>query len=285
MAEAKPRPGVIGLGMIGGSVAISLARNGLPPSVFDVRTGVSYALEGVPPQLGSPRDLARQSDIVMVAVVDAKQAEDVLVGENGLLTDESAGLVVVLLSRVSLDAVDHLARLCDKHGAVLLDAGVTSGGGEAAREGLVAMVGGAVDDVERALPVLETFTRSVIHCGPLGTGMAAKLARNAAQYGRWAVVQEAATLAAAGSITAETFLRVMEEGAGGCDESLTLMRAHRAGLELSDEQAAAFETLAHKDLSAAQELAAQLDVEVALTNVALARAGAVIRGDVPDRLR
>src|SRR5262245_4110485 len=111
MTDAKLRPGVVGLGMIGSSVATSLARNGLTPSVFDVREGVADALDGVPPQLGSPRDVANQSDIVIVAVVDAAQAEEVLIGEDGLLTDECAGLMVVLLSTVSLEAVQHLARL------------------------------------------------------------------------------------------------------------------------------------------------------------------------------
>jgi 3-hydroxyisobutyrate dehydrogenase-like beta-hydroxyacid dehydrogenase/alkylhydroperoxidase/carboxymuconolactone decarboxylase family protein YurZ len=284
MIEVKLRPGVIGLGMVGGAVASSLAQNGLTPSVFDVREGVSDALDGVPPQLRSPRDVARESDVVMIAVVTAEQAETALVGEEGLLTGDCTGLVVVLLATVTLDAVQHLARLCEQHDAVLLDAGVTTGGGRAEEAGLVAMVGGPVDDVERALPVLEAFTRSVIHCGPLGTGMAAKLARNAAQYGRWAVIQEAATLAAAGGIAPETFLRVMEEGAGGRDESLKWMQSRRAGFTLTDDQVAQIDTLAHKDLSAAQELAAQLDVEVAMTNLARPRAAAVIRGEVPVRL-
>src|SRR5262245_23830098 len=128
MTETELRPGVIGLGMIGGAVAASLARNGLAPSVFDVRDGAAEALEGVPAPLGSPRDVAKQSDVVMIAVVDAQQAEDVLIGEHGMLTDECAGLVVVLLSTVSVDAVKRLARLCHEHEATLIDAGVTSGG-------------------------------------------------------------------------------------------------------------------------------------------------------------
>jgi 3-hydroxyisobutyrate dehydrogenase-like beta-hydroxyacid dehydrogenase len=270
--------------MIGSAVATNLARNGLKPNVFDIRDGASDSLDGVQPQLGSPREVARNSDVVMIAVVNAEQAEDVLVGDDGLLTDDCDGLAVVLLSTVSLKSVHHLAWLCQQRDAVLLDAGVTSGGGQASEDGLVVMVGGADHDVALALPVLRGFARSVIHCGALGTGMAAKLARNTAQYGRWAVMAEAAALAAAGGVPQDRFLQVMEDGADGRDESLTWLRAHRTGVKLSEHEAAPFEELARKDLCAAQKLAGQLGVEVGMTNLAAPRMGAVISGDTSDRL-
>ena len=79
------RAGVIGLGMIGGGVAISLARRGRIPAVYDIRYDVAKNLEGVPAPLASPADVARNSDVVMVAVVSASQAWDVIVGSQGLL--------------------------------------------------------------------------------------------------------------------------------------------------------------------------------------------------------
>jgi alkylhydroperoxidase/carboxymuconolactone decarboxylase family protein YurZ len=174
--------------------------------------------------------------------------------------------------------------LCREQHAVLVDAGVTSGGGQSAPDGLALMVGGPDDVVERAMPVLNGFARSVIHCGALGTGMAAKLARNAAQYGRWVVLQEAAALAAAAGVSPAVFLRVMEEGADGRDESLTWLRAHRSGVQLSEDQIAGFDAMARKDLAAAQDLAAHLGVEVALTNLTPPRIAAVIRGNTAEPL-
>jgi 3-hydroxyisobutyrate dehydrogenase-like beta-hydroxyacid dehydrogenase len=46
----QSRVGVIGLGEIGGGVAVSMARRGRVPSVFDVRRDAAADLEGVPPQ-------------------------------------------------------------------------------------------------------------------------------------------------------------------------------------------------------------------------------------------
>ena len=71
-----------------------------------------------------------------------------------------------------------------------------TGGTVAAKNGLVTMVGGPDEAVQRALPVLEAFSKNVVHCGPLGAGMATKLARNAITYAMWAAVREATSLAA-----------------------------------------------------------------------------------------
>ena len=191
MTAFPPRPGIIGLGYIGGGVAVSLVRSGQIPAVFDVRHDASSALNGVPAQLNSPVEVARISDVVLIAVVTAEQVESVLIGADGLLTEAKPGLVVVLLSTVSLGAVRHLGAICADRGAVLLDAGV-SGGATAYENGLTVMIGGSDDDVQQAMPVLNGFAKAVVHCGPLGAGMVAKLAKNVVTYSSWAVVREAA---------------------------------------------------------------------------------------------
>jgi 3-hydroxyisobutyrate dehydrogenase-like beta-hydroxyacid dehydrogenase len=125
--------------MIGGAVATRLAQTNWPLAVYDVRDGDSDTLPGLPPQLESAREVAECSDVVMIAVVTAEQAEDALIGDGGLLTGDHGELTVVLLSTVTLQAVHRLDRLCRERGAALLDAGVTSGGGRAAEDGLVMM--------------------------------------------------------------------------------------------------------------------------------------------------
>jgi len=271
LTEPTPRAGVIGLGMIGGAVATRPAHTGWPLPVYDVRDGVSDTLPGVPAPHGSAREVAECSDVVIIAVVTPEQATDGLIGRDGLLTGDHGDLTIGLLSTVTLQAVQHLDVVCRERGAVLLDAGVTSGGGHAAEGGLVVMVSGAGDEIAAAMPVITGFARSVMHCGPLGTGMVAKLVRNAAQYGRWAVMAEAACLAAAGGVAPEQFLRVLEDDADGCDESLTWLQVRSAGFTRSPEQLA-------------QELAAHLGVETAMTNLTRPRGGPAVRSAVPESL-
>ena len=253
-----PSIGVVGLGMIGGGIAVSLARSGHPPvATYDVRAGAADDLEGVPACVASPAELAAVADVVLLAVVDADQARSVL---DDLLPAARPGTTVVLLSTVDLAAVRTLAGLCATHDVTLLDAGVTNGP-EAARNGLVTMVGGPDDAVAAVTPVLEAFSRAVVPCGPLGAGMTTKLARNAITYATWAAVREATSLAAAGGVTPATLLHVLETA----DETvspLLHLQLKAVDYTIGEEQQSWASALADKDLAAAQELGEELGVEL-----------------------
>jgi len=68
MGNDELRAGVVGLGMIGGGVAVSLANSGRPAAaVYDVRPEAADGLEGVPAPVGSPAAVAKASDVVLVA--------------------------------------------------------------------------------------------------------------------------------------------------------------------------------------------------------------------------
>jgi 3-hydroxyisobutyrate dehydrogenase-like beta-hydroxyacid dehydrogenase len=247
--------------MIGGGVAVSLARSGRVPAVYDIRPGAADDLAGVPALLASPAEVARASDVVLVAVVDADQARTVLSGPDGVLTGAHPGLVVVLLSTVAVPVVHELAATCAAAGVSLLDCGVTPGD-KAADNGLVAILGGDQDVVGRAMPVLADFAKQVVHCGPLGAGMAAKIARNVITYGSWFVVHEAATLAGAAGVDPATLITVIE--AADPDGRTLLSWLHH---QVSRDQriramVPQVERLQDKDLAAAQELAGQLGLAV-----------------------
>lgn len=280
MTASPPRPGIIGLGYIGGGVAVSLVRSGQIPAAFDVRQDASSALNGVPAQLNSPVEVARISDVVLIAVVNAEQVESALIGEDGLLTEAHPGLVVVLLSTVPLGAVRHLGAICADRGAVLLDAGV-SGGATAYENGLTVMIGGSDDDVEQAMPVLNGFAKAVVHCGPLGSGMVAKLAKNVVTYSSWAVVREAALLAIAGGVSLERFLEVLDQGADFGTDPLVWLRIKRAGAQVPENVLAPFERIAEKDLSAIQELARELAADIPITTAVRPQIGDIYHGPYP----
>ncbi|MFJ8816377.1 NAD(P)-dependent oxidoreductase [Amycolatopsis thermoflava] len=259
-----PRAGVIGLGMIGGGVAVSLARSGQVPTVYDIRPDAADKLAGVPAPVGSPAEVARASDVVLVAVVDAEQARTVLLGENGVLAGAERGLIVVLLSTVAVPVVHELAQACAKAGVALLDCGVTPGD-KAAENGLVAILGGDETTVQRAMPVLTGFAKRVVHCGPLGAGMATKIARNVITYGTWRAVHEATTLAGAAGVDPEKLITVIEEAD---PEGATLFSWQRQRLAgVAQPLAAQVARLLDKDLAAAQELAGQLGISLPLTDV------------------
>ncbi|UIX29136.1 NAD(P)-binding domain-containing protein [Streptomyces sp. GQFP] len=265
------RAGVVGLGMIGGGVAVSLARSGFVPTVYDIRPTAADGLAGVPAPLDSPAEVAAASDVVMVAVVDADQAREVIGGRAGLLEGARPGLTVVLLATVELPVVRELALMCAEAGVGLLDCGVTPGD-RAAENGMVAILGGDQDVVDQALPVLAGWAKKVVHCGPLGAGMATKIARNVVTYGGWSIVAEAVALAEAAGVDPARLTEVIDTADPGGRTLLQLLGLRIAGEgALPDAMAAKVEPLMTKDLDAARALAAELGVAVPLVDVARQR--------------
>ncbi|MFF1828610.1 NAD(P)-dependent oxidoreductase [Paenarthrobacter sp. NPDC058040] len=275
------RAGVVGLGMIGGGVAVSLVRSGLVPAVYDVRPDAADALSGAPAQVSSPANAAKASDVILLAVVNAEQARDALIGEQGLLAGSHPGQVIALLSTISVDDVRELAALCEAKGVDLLDAGVT-GGTRSAENGLVVMVGGADAPVSKAMPILKAFAKTVVHCGPQGAGMVTKLARNAITYGQWAVIHEAAGFASAGGVELGSLLEVMVEGDDEGTDHLNLLRGLVAGMTASPERIASADYLAEKDLDAAQQFAASVGVPTPITDQVRPAMHSVYSRQLPD---
>jgi 3-hydroxyisobutyrate dehydrogenase-like beta-hydroxyacid dehydrogenase/alkylhydroperoxidase/carboxymuconolactone decarboxylase family protein YurZ len=265
------RAGVIGLGMIGGGVAVSLARSGRTPAVYDIRPGAADGLPGVPAILASPAEVAEVADVILVAVVNADQAHEAIGGKNGLLSTARPGQTIVLLSTVALPVVHELAELCAKERVGFLDCGVTPGD-RAAENGMVAILGGEQSVVDHALPVLADFAKGVVHCGPLGAGMATKIARNVITYGSWRTVAEASALAGAAGVDPAKLAEVIDTADPDGRTLLQLLRMHDADGALPDAVGRQIDPLMTKDLDAARDLAAALGVDVPLVDVTRSRA-------------
>jgi len=265
------RAGVVGLGMIGGGVAVSLARRNRIPAVFDIRPDAADTLPGVPSVLSSPCEVAHVCDVVMVAVVNASQAIEVISGPKGLLEGAHPNLIVVLLSTIALSEVQKISDLCFNAKVGFLDCGVTPGN-KASENGMVAIVGGDPTVFQQALPVLEDWAKTVVHCGPVGAGMATKIACNLVTFGSWCTVAEAAKLVEAAGVKASKLIEVIE-AADPAGETLLQLLKHRGENGVFPERVVqTIEPLMIKDLKAARDLAATLKVEAPLVDLALRNA-------------
>jgi 3-hydroxyisobutyrate dehydrogenase len=262
--------GVIGLGAIGGGVAVCLARSGHLAAVYDIRPEIVNDLDGVPPVVASPLELARKVDVVLIAVVSAKQAIDVLSGPNGVLAAARPGLNVVLLATVSLKDLRAIRALTDAAGVGLVDSGVT-GGPKAKENGLICLVGGDDAVLAEVRPVLDGFARSVAHMGGPGTGMAAKIARNVVVYGCLRAGYEAAVLCRGAGVKVRDLVKVIEESADTVGGPMMLMG--RPADPLTDAAEGGLREyvrgLLVKDLEAAQELGATLGIALPLVELTL----------------
>jgi 3-hydroxyisobutyrate dehydrogenase-like beta-hydroxyacid dehydrogenase len=265
-APEKQRVGVVGLGAIGLGVSRSLARSGRTAAVFDIRPEAADALDGVVDQLSSAAELAHICDVVLIAVLDEAQVHDALTGPNGILAGARPGLIAVLLSTVPVPAVHRLADICAGRGVHVLDCGVTPGH-EAPNNNLVGFVGGPDDVVAQAMPVLEDFARAIVHCGPLGSGMTVKIARNIISYCTWSAVDEAVNLAGAAGVPAATMLAALREADAEHPQYLKNLEVRVSRMPVPRERVENALVTAAKDLGAATDLAAAHGIDLPLTEL------------------
>ncbi len=279
--------GVIGLGDIGRGVADCAVRAGLDVVVFDVRPEATEPFAQTAHVAVDPADLGGRCDVLLVAVVNDAQVLKVVDPDEGALATAKPASTVVVLSTVAPETVERVGAWAAPRQVGVLDCGV-SGGPEAAATGsLVAMVGGDVTVVDRARPVLDAFSGSVVHMGPLGAGLRAKLARNLVQYGSWLAAYEAQVLAEAAGIELAKLAEVIRESdkkIGGA--SRLMFRTTVAPFTDEDHPAIvnamqAGAALAHKDLRAALDLGRRLGVPLPLATMVERRADAVF-GLEPD---
>ena len=190
------RGAVLGLGRMGGPIADNAIRAGHAVRVFDVSDdAVRPRVELGAVAGNSPADAAMGADVVAVVVFDDAQAIEVVAGPAGVLRTLTSGAVIAIHTTVTLDTIHALAAEAAAHGVTLIDAGISGGEAGAAAGTLLTMVGGADAAVAVARPFLDAYSKEVLHAGPLGAGMALKLARNATGYAMMAVVHEAMVLA------------------------------------------------------------------------------------------
>ncbi len=265
---AGPTIGVIGLGAIGDGVATSVRAVGLPLVVCDVRTEATDRHADHAAVVTSSADLARTSDVVVVAVVNDEQVHAVLSGPDGALAAGGPATTFVVVSTITTACVAAVGAEAAALGVPIVDCGVSGGPSAAATGKLVCMAGGDPEVIARLAPLFDAIGSLTVTMGPFGAGLAAKLARNLVQYGGWLAAYEGQVLAEAAGIELSKLAQVIKASDALIGGASTLMFRPTVAPFTEDDHPGlvhAMQTgaaLAHKDLQAVLALAADLDVDL-----------------------
>jgi 3-hydroxyisobutyrate dehydrogenase-like beta-hydroxyacid dehydrogenase len=265
-----PTIGVIGLGTIGSGIASNVHAAGLPLVVCDVRAEATNRHKAYAKIAGSPGDVARESDIVVVAVVNDEQVRSVLLGPEGVLAEGPTGITVVVVSTITPACVAAIGADATALGVPIVDCGVSGGPSAAASGNLVCMCGGDAEVIAGLAPLFEAIGSLAVTMGPFGTGLAAKLARNVVQYGGWLAAYEGQVLAEAAGIELAKLAQVVRASDAQSGGQTTLMfRQTVAPFTAADDEGLvramhAAVDLARKDLQAALALADEMHLELPL---------------------
>jgi len=187
--QQQPVVGMIGLGNMGAGMALNLVQKGLPIVAYDYDTVRAERLKQKLKEEGpasssemvtcaySPCEVAQSSDIILLSIANQNATQEVIFGDKGILEGQENQHVKVVadLGTVSLGFSQRCHRAFRKFNIGFLDAPV-SGGPEGSLAGtLSVMVGGSIDDFDRALPAFEAIGTNVVHLGKEGTGTITKM--------------------------------------------------------------------------------------------------------------
>ncbi|MGO4258256.1 NAD(P)-dependent oxidoreductase [Marmoricola sp. RAF53] len=272
------RVGFVGLGNIGKPMALRLAKWEGGLTVFDLAPEPLAAAEKAGARVASSvGDLAAECGYISVMVNTDDQVRDVM-GE--ILGAARPGTVVVVHSTISPDLPPRLEDLGGRHDLLVVDAPVSGGAMGAAEGTLAIMVGGTDEAFAAASGPLGLMGSEVVHCGPIGNGTAAKLARNLLHFVAFTATGEALRLAEAAGIDLQALGRIVRH-----TDSITggpgaiMHRDTTRPLAPEDGWTSIFghvRAIGEKDLSHAIELADRLGVDVPMAHFALDHLGAAL---------
>lgn len=211
---AKPKIGFIGLGLMGAAMVERLQTLGYPLTVITNRSrqNVDAAVARGAIEVGTAREVAGASEIVMLCMDTSASVEGRMHGPDGVIAGLQAGAVVIDFGTSLPDSTRALGAEVAAVGGAYLDAplGRTP---MHAKDGLLNIMGaGDKAAYERVKPVLDDLGENVFHLGPLGAGHTIKLINNFFAMTTANAMSEAFAMADKAGVAREGLYDVMAAG-------------------------------------------------------------------------
>ena len=257
--------GFVGLGVMGGRMAKRLLDAGHRVTGHNrTRSKAEWLIGSGMTWADTPREVAEAAETTFSMVTDTRALRAIVDGPDGILAGLGDGKLYVDMSTVAPAESRELAKRVSERGARMLDAPV-SGSVSTLEEGRLAIiVGGAAEDVERAMPVLRDIGPRVTHVGGNGQAALVKIATNLNLAVQMLAFSEAVLLAEKGGIPRETAVDALLSGV-----IASPMLKYRGPFVVGEPEEAWFDVnMMQKDLLLAEEAGRQLDVPVPTTALA-----------------
>ncbi len=177
---SRPRLAVLGLGTMGGAMAESALRAGIPTTVWNRAPGVADAFADRGAEVAhSVVDAVAHADVVITMVTNADAAESIAT-EQGMLAALPSEAVWAQMSTIGVDGTERLADLvgAQRPDVYLVDAPV-AGSRTPAEQGTLLIFASGVDQARPPVtPVFEAIGQRTLWLGSVGAGSRMKLVNN-----------------------------------------------------------------------------------------------------------
>jgi len=166
---------VLGTGRMGGAIARRLSASGFDLTVWDRTAAKAEALK-VGRAAPTPADAIRDADIVISSLTNDAAVREVYLGPHGAFAAHSGSLFIEM-STAGPKSIEELSREARTRELRLLEAPVIGSVPAVASGTLAILVGGSLQELDRARPVLERLGE-IRRVGDFGSAARLKLIAN-----------------------------------------------------------------------------------------------------------
>jgi 3-hydroxyisobutyrate dehydrogenase len=171
--------GFIGLGNMGGPMAINLVKAGHEVRVFDLSPdAIATLVEAGAAAVNAVEEVCEKADFVVSMLPAGKHVKAIYTGENGLVNHLNKNTLVIDCSTIDAESAQFVGNALADAGIAFVDAPVSGGVAGAAAGTLTFIVGGSDADFNKAQTVLNDMGKNIFHAGAVGAGQVAKICNN-----------------------------------------------------------------------------------------------------------
>ncbi len=203
--------GVVGLGIMGGSMAKNLLQAGFNVLGYDIDEG---ALERFKKTGGtvleSPGAVVAQAQIVITSLPSVKAFYEVM---EDIAASGELGAIVVECGTLPIDDKLKAKDMLGQAGVILLDCPLSGTGAQAAVKDLVILASGDKAAIEKCQPVFEGIGRGTYNVGAFGNGMRMKFVANLLVTIHNVAAAEALVMARMAGLDAQQTFEVISDSA------------------------------------------------------------------------
>lgn len=204
------------MGIMGKPMAKNLAKNGFSVVGTDVNTAIFPEMEEAGVHcVATVAELAAQCELILAILPRPDISLDVALGEQGIAKNAKAGTIYVDMSSITPELAKKLGEGLSAANIAFMDAPVSGGETGAINGTLSIMAGGDKGHYEKALPVLQAMSGSVLLAGGIGAGSLVKLANQIIVGVNIAAVAEALALVAKGNVDPAVAFEAFRGGVAG----------------------------------------------------------------------
>ena len=250
--------GFIGLGNMGMPMAQNLISNGIKVKGFDVSEEVlKQASENNIMVCSDTLQVSKEIDVLITMLPNGEAVSSVFNSES-LLENIDPSILIIECSTISPKTSKELSLKASSLNLEMIDAPVSGGVKGAEEASLTFMVGGSVENVEKAKPILSKMGKNIFHAGGSGSGQIAKLCNNMLLAIHMSGTAEALSIGVKSGLDPSVLSEIMSKSSGG-NWSLDKYNPYPGVMTESpaskDYQGGFLNKLMIKDLNLAKELA------------------------------